>query len=640
MKQPQSLKALWHNLGQYLRHELWSRSNLVYLATVVMVVFWLSKEVTGLALPGVLESFVNFSVVACASLVVVQQLLQRRGRQETDPTVWQEFRLALTPRQDWPVALAIALFLGPLLLVVSWDLPYAYHPGDDEYVVPAMHFANARFETAIENPNLSQNPLDENQQLMYYLLTPVFFALKPLGLALWGDATIATAPYFFLARLLNYLIGCLLLWVTYAVAKMLFNRRSATLAVILLAGSKLVMHYALFMRSDLFLTFLVGIVLLVGAIGLRSSYRNFLLLGVLIGLGTGLKPYMLALFLPVIFLMGRDHWRQPNWGAWFERSATVLGGFLVAFHLARFYHNYVVQQFGAGFADSLEHSGGGHYGYYPSVGLDLIHRWGFGLELLAMWAGVAVVAAGVSAIIWLLIRRDRLPGLYLLSVILPVAVILGSQLVQEGKFYLIIWPALMVAIGVLLSDLLSDRRRILRLVGLAVATVLLTQSYFLSYGKLWLLQSGDLRAEAAKWITTHIPPGASIAMLGNVGWQDPPIDRSKYENARISPATDYVVIPSSVTAVVQYWLAHPEQFAVSDWLPGNPPGEQRVTMAKAVRDQAPVIEIRQQQFRLVQVISKEQSAFGLPYDEYFDHPASWELWSVNNPMPILIYERF
>lgn len=621
----------------FFTRDAWHGRALFNWVFVLGVIVWLANDLKGFVnVPGI-TPVVNFAVLALAAIAIwLNAGRGEKGARSLRALVRETFSW----REDKYVVLIIGCFIVAMLSVVSWDLPHAYHPGDDEYVVPSMHMANGRLDTALKNPNLSQNPLQDNQHLMYYVLTPTFFFMKPIGLWLWGAATDPQAPYFFIARLLNYGLAGLVIFVTYLSSKVLFGRRVALVAAGLLAGSKLLVHYSLYMRSDILLTLFVAILVLLAALALRHGYRNYLLFGALVGLGLALKPYMLVFLAPVVFFLVLDFIQRPDVKQWFRSSALVFGGMLLLFHLGRFYHNYVVEFFGTGFGHALAHSGGGHYGLYPSVGMDLLNKWVFSGELLSMWTGIPFMGAVVAALIAMVVvgLRGRKSELFLAVTAIPAYFFLASQLVQEGKFFLVVYPLLVVAVAWFCVDLLA-RYTLSRIGGMILLAVVGIQFLYLSGGKLALLREPDVRTVAADWIEQNIDPGSNLSMLGGVGWQLPPVDRQAYGRVAVGPTTDYVVIPSSVYHKVEYFLENPESYRSSDWAPRKEPGARVVLITESIRGQSEILQINRERFTLVQVIKKPQLFLGLTYNEHFTHPASWELWGVNNPLPIYIYKR-
>lgn len=108
---------------------------------------------------------------------------------------------------------------------------------------------------------------------------------------------------------------------------------------------------------------------------------------------------------------------------------------------------------------------------------------------------------------------------------------------------------------------------------------------------------------------------------------------------KLDSNTKYLIVVSSDFHKLYYYYKYPENYQESDWFPGLPPDMKDLDIANQIFSRDRGLEIEDYKFRKIKTISKNQSFLGLAYNEYFEHPASWELWSVNNPRKIFIYER-
>src|SRR5262249_55872876 len=133
----------------------------------------------------------------------------------------------------------------------------------------------------------------------------------PLAPLLYGAVAGALGVHLKLLRLVDLAFGCGTVVATFLVFELLYDRRHALIAALLLLASPLFVRIATAATNDMPLTFFF-VAALLAALRLERSERDAaaLLLGVLVGLGLLVK-YTMLLVLPVLVVLAWQLGRLP-----------------------------------------------------------------------------------------------------------------------------------------------------------------------------------------------------------------------------------------------------------------------------------------------------------------------------------------
>lgn len=589
---------------------------------------WFLKEIF---VPSLLNGFANLTFnVAVISLSVLTLANNSPARPQLFAYASQ-VKDELVSGSDWIILFFLLLFGTEMALVVEWDLPYHFHPGDDEYIVPSMYLSQFDVHQVITNPNRSQNPLYENQHLMYFILGPYFLILRLVGLVS------VPADYYFAARVLNVLFAGLILLLTYFSAKAIGGRRAAAVSVLLLVISRQFLNYSLFMRSDIILTLLVLGCFTIYILQDSATVTDYLSIGALLGLATALKPYSLLFLLPfgTYILIESRFLDRPT--EFTSKSAAVLAPLILFFQLGRSYHNFYNYTLGGGFHRAVE-TASSLDPRYPGSQTSL-QNLAFTLEFEGWWQGEAFVLLVVLAIGFLLYRHEQRGDVILPVFVLPYFVYMGSRNVISGKFFLVLLPYVSIAGGLFFSRVVSSRLTVNRV---AVALLLLactSQMAFISGAWVNSLTDEDIRVESAEWVRENVEEGSHVSISGRTSWQEPPISGERYAVHRENANTDYLVVLVSDYHRYRYYIENNYTRGEMARYFGEVP-TRRLEMTREVfyeRDGSVSIDGRR--YILVKQFRNNQSLFGMSRSDYRTHPATWDIWAIVNPIEIKIYRR-
>lgn len=131
--------------------------------------------------------------------------------------------------------------------------------------------------------------------------------------------------------------------------------------------------------------------------------------------------------------------------------------------------------------------------------------WGMGLPLgSAMLAGWAV--AGVQ-----LMRRHRLQHLVIWTWATGLFLYLGTRWVKTNRYFIMLYPFLIVMAASFLMQCCRSRRRALRLLGLALTAIVVLGTTLWAGAFVCVYARPHTRLAASRWIYANIPQGATLA---------------------------------------------------------------------------------------------------------------------------------
>lgn len=626
------IKKIKIAIAKYIFEDLSKIESFFNIIFLLLIGGWFIRELTGLFDLGNLNFIYNL-ITLCFALIALRFNKRTKNKAKILAILKENFSF----KKDFIIIVLIVIFLASALSVLFWDLPYHYHPGDDEYVVPSALMSEGKFSQAINNPNHSQNPKYDNQHLMYYILTPYFFLAKPIANVFYNKGEFFYSSYFFLARLLNYVLAALVLLINYASAKILFNRKIALFTAVILMLSKLILLHALFMRSDILLTLLASIIFFLFVLRIKLDYINYALLGILVGLGASLKPYSLFFFIPVLYLLVEDFRIKYSISIFLTNLTKFFSWLFLMFHFGRFYHNFFVLNLGSGFNQSMDTAGSGFYGLYPTATISFIDKLLFSFRIFYQWNGTMFLLSLLIAIVLIVYNFGKKEFRILFFSWIPFFLYMGNNIVQGGKYLLPIYPLIVISVST--AILLINRRKVLKTIFVSSILLLTTLEIFYYFGaEVNSLRQKDNRTAASEFVENNLTSGSKISLIGNISWQKPYINSKTFSLVDVNNNPEYIIVNISEFYSVYYYGKNKHLYLDSDWSPQEPPDNEKINFANQLFDKSKSLTVLDSRYELFQEFAKEQRFLGLTRNDYYQNPASWRVWSVTNPMPIRIYK--
>ncbi|MCB0169489.1 MAG: glycosyltransferase family 39 protein [Anaerolineae bacterium] len=426
-------------------------------------------------------------------------------------------------------ALLILIVLGSFGLRVwgiTFGLPFAYHPDEQQYILPGLGVVSGNFEPiAYYNPTL------------YPYFIGLVYTLTYLGLRLFGAFpdffdlnsgwSQSMQPWItgliFLARYLTVAVGVLTTVVVYQLGRRAYSRPTGLAAAIIFGLAFLPAREAHFAVSDAPTALGVAVTLyLTLNIVRRGHWSDYVGVGVALGLSAATKYTAALLIVPV----GVAHLVSRRYTTWPQRLLQGWRGVLtglaavVSYLLVSPYTLLAWSEFWADFSENLQSAKEGFQGLNldPAGGAIFYLKglvWGFGWPLLGLF---------LIAIVFLLWRHKRV-DLVLLS--LPL---FGFWYMQRQEMYFVRWlmpflpPLAVISAETLhaaarkvgqVSDLsgASQRLALLRPAALTIilALLLTLPSTYMTLQADHVFSQLDTRTEALQWMQANVPPGSSVA---------------------------------------------------------------------------------------------------------------------------------
>jgi 4-amino-4-deoxy-L-arabinose transferase-like glycosyltransferase len=402
--------------------------------------------------------------------------------------------------------LIISLCLAFLLRIWGLDfgLPFAFHPDEHQYVDVALKWYEAGwFDVGFINP-----------PLFTYVLVTVFWpwvTLSPVGLS---SQWVSNAYYF--ARLWSVIFGILTIALAYPAGKLLRNRKTGLVALVLVAGLFLLGRESHFAVNDTAVTFFVFLAIYFClCLYNRPRLSNYLLAGISIGLAISTKltggVVVLSLITAHLFVSNRNRvgfWpglRSSN--LWLSISVIIITFFIIDSHIFWRWSQFIESimehlQFGVQGYKGLQMSPANGWIFYGGV-------LGWGMGWLMLLAAIAVM----GYVIW---RRDP-QGIIVAISPLALFFLLGAQKNLFARFILPAVPPLvvLVALGLIWLErrwsLFQQKPKILwpLLVGILIFQPLTNLIWFDH-----LLTLPDTRQLATDWVIGQFSEDTVIARQG------------------------------------------------------------------------------------------------------------------------------
>jgi len=417
----------------------------------------------------------------------------------------------------WPAIAIMAVSLGLRASHLAWGLPALLHPDEHRYIGPATIIV-ARGDL---NPHYFENP-----SVMIYLASLLFWLLTEQSILFHtmdeflnlgipdprGDFLQMVA-----LRGVVALAGTMTVLAAYLSGKELFGRRAGLFGACLLAVSFLHVRNSHYATNDMLATcFLAGSFLFSTRIYTRGRTTDYLLAGILGGLGTSTK-YNVGFFAVAILVAHLLRGRTMA-HLWESRTSTrhlrshlpmALAGFtsLAAFVAGTPYSALDFPSFLADFRSQFGYGGSLWHGQEagsPAIAFLLALIQGYGLVPLAL--SLVGIAVGLR-------RSPRAIGL-VASLPLCYFLFMANTQLFFARFALPLLPFLAVLGGFALARLVETVRKPVHRG--AFATLLLTlavaQPLVLTLRHDLILGRPDTRLLATAWIDANLPEDSSLAM--------------------------------------------------------------------------------------------------------------------------------
>ncbi|MBN1995187.1 MAG: glycosyltransferase family 39 protein [Anaerolineae bacterium] len=406
---------------------------------------------------------------------------------------------------------------------IQFGLPFAYHPDEQQYILPAIGVVSGNFQPlAYYNPTLYPYFIGVVYTLTYAGLKlfnafPAFFDLN----AAWSEPMLPwITGLVYLARYTSVAMGVLTTLMVYHLGRRAYSRETGLGAAIIFGLAFLPAREAHFAVSDapvalgaaVTLYFCLNIVK-------RAHPSDYLWAGLTLGLSAATKysAGLLALPLGAAHLLSQryQHWPERLRRLWLVGLAGLIA--IASYLLVSPYTLWQREEFWADFSENLQSAQTGFLGLDldPAGGAFFYLKgliWGFGWPLFVLF-----LVAGLFAL-W----RHRRADLVLFA--LPL---IGFFYLQRQEMYFVRWlTPLLPPMAVLAAETIwvgvkrwsfSTLLRFVqndpwpKFLGLLVMLLLTLPSTYVALCADHVFSQLDTRTEALHWISQNIPPGSNLA---------------------------------------------------------------------------------------------------------------------------------
>lgn len=406
---------------------------------------------------------------------------------------------------------------------LQFGLPFAYHPDEQQYILPAIRVVSGDFQ-----PHAHYNPA-LYPYLIGFVYTGVYWGLYLTGAfpeffnieVAWSPAMIPwTTGLVYLARYTTAATGVLTTLMVYHLGRRAYSRQTGLAAALFFGGTFLPAREAHFAVSDAPVALGVAVTLYCALAIMERGYgRDYLKTGLAFGLATALKYSAGLLIVPlgVAHLLSERYRSADNpWlAAMLNGWRLVMTGLVAvgSYIIASPYTLIEWEGFRANFGENLVSARLGFQGLEldPAGGAVFYLKgmmWGLGWPL-----GVAILTT-----ILFLLGRHRRVDIFMLT--FPM---FGFFYMQRQEMYFVRWlmpfvpsVTVLVAEGVqqfsrVVSRQLSHSNLTPGRLTMIVALLLVAPSTYTAIYANYVFSQPDTRTQALHWIEEHIPPGSILA---------------------------------------------------------------------------------------------------------------------------------
>ena len=442
------------------------------------------------------------------------------------------------PRRLLSIIIVIAFLLR--IPGIFWGLPiidkyaHLYHPDEPKIIRGAMAFPEDIFE---------------NEDLRYPTALHYFVGTIVLPLdALTASSQLSDSQFqnltFIIARLISIAHGLGAVVLVYRFGNKYYNTNTGLLAAALLSVSLFHARHSAIATTDVATSFWIMVVLtLLYRFSSRSTYRDYIVLGALTGLLTGIKysGAIVVVSIALILLKVLSEVEGRN-----QKQKSIIGG-LISATTAMFTFLITTPTIlvnPKAFRESMNILS-------IFVGGQRVPLWN--IQPLSMDYNFLVDAIG-APLAWLMLFgivfafRKSEWHISLPLVLMMVVYILYFWGSMIPRYYILILPILCLLAARGAASLLNSHNLYFR--GGMVTALAVTIIYSLFYTIAGMvLMLNDTRSEASAYIQANIPAGATVGYwyIGSTfrgGWELPFVDPEIYRFADNLDSPEYVILTS------------------------------------------------------------------------------------------------
>jgi len=424
----------------------------------------------------------------------------------------------------WFTREALLCWLPPTVLGVvlrfwslGFGLPNHFRPDEDMVVLPSLGMVGGNLD-----------PYDYTYPTLYkYILVLIYRVCMALG---WGAEGYESAweyaaygffvdgSFFFLvARGVSAVFGVICVLAIYRVGELCYGRWVGSVSAWLLSVSVLHVRDSHFGVTDMTSVslFMLSIVYCI-YVALRGETKDYVIAGVLVGLASSAKyGSVVGLVALGVAHLVRCPGGVPMLSQWVWNKKGWLAGLVcvVAFIVTSPFVLLKSQEYALYFAAQMRHV------YDHGHGVDLGPGWLYHPTVTLRYGlGICVLLGSLGGLIVAIMRRSRVDWV-LLGVFVALCVMTGRGRAVFFRYALPLLPFGCVFCAVLLDRVRSWSLisvRYTQAIGIVLVGLCLAEPLYGSVRLNSLLGKPDTRAQARKWIETHVLEGLLIANIGGV----------------------------------------------------------------------------------------------------------------------------
>ena len=395
----------------------------------------------------------------------------------------------------------------------------------------------------------------------FYLIAFVGKILSIIGL------DITAARVIWIARFINVLLSTSTIWLTYCLGTRCYNIRVGQIAAAFLTVAMLhATNETRFALVDIPATFCVTLFLWFAARDSGMSFLKCIWLGIVSGIALAVKfPTVFALLPLAVFIRTENYVRK---------LATIFGLCALTFTILCPYWliDIVSTEWNYFFNDfwyESRHYQRGHFGLFATDNTGWIDRflylwtllkWGTGLPLTIL-IGCGIVFTLIQLIVsW---NKSSVPnqkiwiGLFLLTIVIPYLLFIGTLKVSFTRHLLILYPVLTILAS---SFLVAVDKRI----GVLIGGVVWLYSFVYTLAFASVMMSQPTGQEASVWVSGNISHDSSISHAPEIlfDWLIPELDIELTDEK-----AEWALVIHPNLIVFQKYEQNPMAYKEIDWYP-------------------------------------------------------------------------